>query len=114
MSTKTSTWLALRNPILQKTLGGDGGSESYIGAHNTAVYLVLHKLGASTARKYYYSSSLWHAALAIGLALLWITHLLNPYLILASAFLFNAGLAFSSPAHSSVIAEMASSEELSS
>jgi MFS family permease len=38
------------------------------------------------------------------------THLLNPYLILASAFLFSAGFAFGS----SVIAEIASSEELSS
>ena len=40
------------------------------------------------------------------------THLLNPYLILASAFLFSAGFAFGSPAHSSVIAEIASQEEL--
>ena len=38
----------------------------------------------------------------------------NPYLILASAFLFSAGFAFGSPAHSSVIAEMVSAEELGS
>jgi MFS family permease len=57
---------------------------------------------------------LWHAALAIALALLWTTHLLNPYLILASAFLFSAGFAIGSPAHSSVIAEIAAPEELSS
>jgi MFS family permease len=41
-------------------------------------------------------------------------HLLNPYLILVSAFLLSAGFAFSSPAHSSVIAEMVSAEELGS
>jgi hypothetical protein len=57
---------------------------------------------------------LWHAAIAIALAILWMAHLLNPYLILASAFLFSAGFAFGSPAHSSVIAEMVSSEELGS
>ena len=57
---------------------------------------------------------LWHAALAFALAILWMAHLLNPYLILASAFLFSAGFAFGSPAHSSVIAEMVSAEELGS
>jgi MFS family permease len=57
---------------------------------------------------------LWHAALAFALAILWMLHLLNPYLILASAFLFSVGFAFGSPAHSSVIAEIASKEELAS
>jgi MFS family permease len=57
---------------------------------------------------------LWHASIAIALAILWMAHLLNPYLILASAFLFSAGFAFGSPAHSSVIAEMVSGEELGS
>ena len=44
---KTSTWLALRNPRLQKTLVGNGRLRSCIGAHNTAVYWALNKLGAS-------------------------------------------------------------------
>jgi MFS family permease len=57
---------------------------------------------------------LWHAFLAFALAILWMTHLLHPSLILVSAFLFSAGFAFGSPAHSSVIAEMVSPEELSS
>ena len=57
---------------------------------------------------------LWHAAIAFALAILWMAHLLNPYLILVSAFLFSAGFAFGSPAHSSVIAEMVSEEELAS
>ena len=118
-------------------------SGSCIGAHNTAVYLALHSLGASTVlislmatvsalpytlftlpagaiadmldrKKILLFVQLWHAGLAIALALLWTTHLLNPYLILASAFLFSAGFAIGSPAHSSVIAEIASAEELSS
>jgi hypothetical protein len=42
------------------------------------------------------------------------THLLNPYLILTNAFLFSAGFTFGAPAHSSVVAEMVSAEELGS
>jgi MFS family permease len=57
---------------------------------------------------------LWHASVAIALAILWMAHLLNPYLILASVFLFSLGFAFSSPAQSAVFAEMVSSEELAS
>jgi MFS family permease len=143
MSTKTSTWLALRNSTFRRLWLAMVVSGSCIGAHNTAVYLALHKLGASTVlislmatvsalpytlftlpagaiadmldrKKILLFVQLWHAAIAIALALLWMAHLLNPYLILASAFLFSAGFAFGSPAHSSVIAEIASSEELSS
>jgi len=55
---------------------------------------------------------LWQASIAFGLAILWAAHLLNPYLILASTFLFSAGFAFSSSASSAAIAEMVSPEEL--
>jgi MFS family permease len=57
---------------------------------------------------------LWQASIAIGLAILWQTHLLNPYLLLGSAFLFNTGFAFSSPAQSAAIAEMVSAGESAS
>jgi MFS family permease len=143
ISSKTSTWLALRNPVFRRLWSAMVISGSCIGAHNTAVYLALHSLGASTVlislmatvsalpytlftlpagaiadmldrKKILLFVQLWHAGLAIALALLWTTHLLNPYLILASAFLFSAGFAIGSPAHSSVIAEIASAEELSS
>jgi MFS family permease len=138
---KTSTWFALRNAIFRRLWLATVVSGSCIGAHNTAVYLALHKLGGSTVlislmatvsalpytlftlpagafadmvdrKKILLAVQLWHAALAFGLAILWMAHLLNPYLILASAFLFSTGFAFGSPAHSSVIAEIASSEEL--
>ena len=118
-------------------------SGSCIGAHNTAVYLALHSLGGSTVlislmatvsalpytlftlpagafadmidrKKILLGVQLWHAALAFALAILWMAHLLNPHLILASSFLFSAGFAFGSPAQSSVIAEIASEEELAS
>jgi len=140
---KTSTWLALRNPVFRKLWLAMVISGSCIGAHNTAIYWALSKLGASTViislmatvsalpytlftlpagaladmidrKKILLAVQLWHASLAIALAILWMTHLLNPYLILVSAFLFSAGFAFGSPAHSSVIAEMVSAEELGS
>jgi MFS family permease len=57
---------------------------------------------------------LWHAVIAVSLAILWAAHLLNPYLILTGAFLFSLGFAFGSPASSAVIAEMVFAEELAS
>ncbi|MGA8657813.1 MAG: MFS transporter, partial [Chthoniobacterales bacterium] len=56
--------------------------------------------------------NLWQAVVAIGLAVLGITRLLNPYVILASALLFGVGFAFGSPASSAVIAEMVPAEDL--
>jgi MFS family permease len=58
--------------------------------------------------------NLWQAAVATCLAVLGVTHLLSPYVILASAFLFGVGFAFGSPASSSVIAEMVPAEDLAS
>jgi MFS family permease len=142
-ASKTSTWLALRNPVFKRLWLAMVVSGSCIGAHNTAVYWALHSLGASTVlislmatvsalpytlftlpagaiadmvdrKKILLAVQLWHVSLAIALAILWMAHLLNPYLILASAFLFNAGFAFGSPAHSSVIAEIVSAEDLGS
>ena len=45
---KTSTWLALRHPVFRRLWLAMVISGSCIGAHNTAVYLALHRLGAST------------------------------------------------------------------
>ena len=53
---------------------------------------------------------LWQASIAIGLAILWLMNLRNPYALVASAFLFNVGFALRSPAQSAVIAEMVYSE----
>ncbi len=58
--------------------------------------------------------NLWQAAVAMSLAVLGATHLLNPYLILASTFLFGVGFAFGSPASASVIAEMVPTDDLAS
>lgn len=142
-SSKTSTWLALQNPVFRKLWLAMVVSGSCIGAYNTAIYWALHSLGAKTVlislmatvsalpytlftlpagavadmvdrKKILLAVQLWHASIAFTLAILWMAHLLNPYLILVSAFLFSAGFAFGSPAHSSVIAEMVSPQELSS
>src|SRR6516162_407122 len=56
--------------------------------------------------------NLWQATVATGLAVLGVMHLLNPYIILASAFLFGVGFAFGSPPSSAVIAEMVPAEDL--
>src|SRR5580693_9959909 len=140
---KTSTWLALRNSVFRRLWLAMVVSGSCIGAHNTAIYWTLNSLGASTViislmatvsalpytlftlpagaiadmidrKKILLAVQLWHASIAIALAILWMAHLLNPYLILASVFLSGVGFAFGSPAHSSVIAEMVSAEELGS
>ena len=47
-SEKTATWFALRNPVFRRLWLAMVLSGSCIGAHNTAVYLALHKLGAKT------------------------------------------------------------------
>src|SRR6202162_182240 len=140
---KTSTWLALRNPVFRKLWLAMVVSGSCIGAHNTAVYWALNSPGASTVlislmatvsalpytlftlpagaiadmidrKMILLAVQLWHASIAIALAILWMAHLLNTYLILASVFLFSVGFAFGSPAQSSVIAEIVSTEELGS
>ena len=140
---KTSTFFALRNGIFRRLWLAMVISGSCIGAYNTAVYWALHSLGAKALllslmatvsalpytlftlpagavadmvdrKKILLGVQLWHASLAFAMAILWIFHLLNPYIILASAFLFSAGFALGSPAHSSVIAEMVSAEELGS
>jgi MFS family permease len=142
-SEKTSTWLALRNPVFRKLWLAMVVSGSCIGAHNTAIFWALNSLGASTImislmatvsalpytlftlpagaiadmvdrKKILLAVQIWHAVIAFALAVLWMAHLLNPYLILVSAFLFSAGFAFGSPAHSSIIAEMVSKEDLAS
>ena len=140
---KTSTCLALRNPVFSKLWLAMVISGSCIAAQNTAIYWALNALGATTVlislmatvsalpamlftlpagaiadmmdrKKILLGVQLWHAAIAIALAILWSAHLLNPYLILVGVFLFNLGFAFSAPATSAAIGEMVSAEELAS
>jgi MFS family permease len=108
---KTSTWLALRNPVYSKLWFAMVISGSWMAAQNTAIYWALNALGATTVlislmatvsalpamlftlpagaiadmmdrKKILLGVQLWHAAIAIALAILWSAHLLNPYFIL--------------------------------
>lgn len=63
-------------------------------------------------RKILLAVQVWQASIVFGLTILWVAHLLNPFLILASTFFLSAGFAFSSPASSAAIAEMVSPEGL--
>jgi MFS family permease len=137
----SNTWTALRNSVFRRFWLATVISGSCIAAQNTAIYWALNALGATTVlisliatvsalpgtlftlpagaiadmvdrKKILLAVQLWQASIVFGLAILWAAHLLNPYLILASTFLFSAGFAFSSPASSAAIAEMVSPEEL--
>jgi MFS family permease len=99
---KTSTWLALRNPVFRKLWLAMVVSGSCIGAHNTAVYWALNSLGASTLhialvatvsalpytlftlpagaiadmidrKKILLWVQIWHATIAFALAILWMS-----------------------------------------
>lgn len=131
----TSIWFALRNPVFRRLWLATLVSGTCLAAHNTAAFSVLGTMGDSAflislmstlsalpfaladmvdRKKILCGVNLWQASIAICLTILGLTHLLNPYIILASAFLFNLGFAFGSPASSSVVAEMVSREELAS
>jgi MFS family permease len=109
-------------------------SGSCIAAQNTAIYWTLNALGATTVlislmatvsalpamlftlpagaiadmmdrKRILLGVQLWHAAIAIALAILCSVHLLNPYLILTGVFLFSLGFAFSAPASSAAVGD---------
>jgi MFS family permease len=140
---KTSIWLALGNPVFGGFWLATLISGTCFAAHNTAAFWVLGKMGESAflislmstlsalpfalftlpagaladmvdRKKILCATNLWQAFIAIGLTILGLMDLLNPYIILASAFLFNAGFAFGSPASSSVVTEMVSKDDVAS
>jgi Na+/melibiose symporter-like transporter len=114
----TSIWLALRNPVFRKLRLATLISGTCIAAHNTVAFSVLGTMDDSA---FLISQMSTLSALPFALFTLpagaladMIDRKRNPYVILASAFLFNLGFAFGSPASSSVVAEIASKEELAS
>jgi MFS family permease len=142
-TTDTSIWLALRNPAFRNLWLATVISGVCVAAHNTAAFSVFGQLDDSAflislmstlsalpfalftlpagafadmvdRKKILCAVNLWQALIALGLTILGLTHYLNPYIILASTFLFNLGFAFGSPASSSVVTEMVSREELAS
>ena len=142
-ATNTSIWLALRNPAFRNLWLAMVISGVCVAAHNTAAFSVLGKVDNSAflislmstlsalpfalftlpagafadmvdRKKILCAVNLWQASIALGLTFLGLTPYLNPYIILASTFLFNLGFAFGSPASSSVVTEMVSRDELAS
>jgi MFS family permease len=143
MTKKTSIWLALRNPVFRAYWLAALVSGTCVAAHNTAAFSVLGKERESALlislmstlsalpfalftlpagafadtvdrKKILYGTNLWQASIAICLAILALTGLLNSYIILTSVFLFGIGFAFASPASASVEVEMVSKEDLAS
>ena len=143
MTKKTSIWLALRNPVFRGYWLAALVSGTCVAAHNTAAFSVLGKERESALlismmstlsalpfalftlpagafadmvdrKKILYGTNLWQASIAICLAILALTDLLNSYIILTSVFLFGIGFAFASPASASVEVEMVSKEDLAS
>ncbi|HEY5777176.1 MAG TPA: MFS transporter [Terrimicrobiaceae bacterium] len=143
MTKKTSIWLALRNRVFRAYWLAALVSGTCVAAHNTAAFSVLGKERESALlislmstlsalpfalftlpagafadmvdrKKILYGTNLWQASIAICLAILALTDLLNSYIILTSVFLFGIGFAFASPASASVEVEMVSKEDLAS
>ncbi len=142
-SNKASVWLALENPVYRKYWLAALVSGTCISAHNIAIFSLLGKIHNSAfiialmstlsalpftlftlpagaladvldRKKILYGTNLWGASVAIGLMILGLAELINPYIILASAFLFGSGFAFGAAASSSVEVEMVTKEQLAS
>jgi MFS family permease len=141
--TKTSTWIALRNPVFKRLWVASVISGIWVAAHDTAATLTMNMLSPSTfflslmstvastpfflfslpagaladmvdRKKLLCLTNLWLAIGAGGLAVLGWLHLLNPYVILACVFLIGAGFAFNAPAWSSIVPQIVLDVELPS
>jgi len=141
--TRTSSWIALRNPIFGKLWVATVVSGICVSAHDTAAIWVMNSLSHSTMllslmstaatlpfflfilpagaladmtdrKKMLYVAYIWLAVCAGGLAILGWLNLLTPYVILGSIFLIGTGFAFNAPVFSAVVPEIVSNEELPS
>jgi MFS family permease len=141
--TRTSSWIALRNPTFGKLWVATVVSGICVSAHDTAAIWVMNSLSHSTMllslmstaatlpfflfilpagaladmtdrKKMLYVAYIWLAVCAGGLAILGWLNLLTPYVILGSIFLIGMGFAFNAPVFSAVVPEIVSNEELPS
>ena len=141
--TKTSTFIALRNPVYRSLWFASLLSGTCVSAQETAATWVMNSLGASTIflslistvsslpfflftlpagamadivdrRKLIGVMNIW-LALAAGLlaGFGWLNSL-NPYIILTCIFLLGVGFAFNAPAWTAIVPEVVSNEELPS
>jgi MFS family permease len=141
--TRTSSWIALRNPTFGKLWVATVVSGICVSAHDTAAIWVMNSLSHSTMllsltstaatlpfflfilpagaladmtnrKKMLSVGYIWLAVCAGGLAILGWLNLLTPTLILGSIFLLGTGFAFNAPVFSAVVPEIVSNEELPS
>src|ERR1700756_566311 len=141
--TRTSSWIALRNPTFGKLWVATVVSGICVSAHDTAAIWVMNSLSHSTMllslmstaatlpfflfilpagaladmtdrKKMLYVAYIWLAVCAGGLAILGWLNLLNPAVLLGSIFLIETGFAFNAPVFSAVVPEIVSNEELPS
>jgi len=141
--TKTSTWMALRNPVFRKLWIASVISGTCVAAHDTAATWLMNMLTPSPflisvlatvaslpfflftlpagaladivdRKKFLCLINLWLAVAAAALAILGWLHLLNPYVILTSVFVIGVGFALNAPAWTSSVSEVVSNVELPS
>jgi MFS family permease len=141
--TRTSSWIALRNPTFAKLWVATLVSGICVSAHDTAAIWAMNSLSHSTIllslmstaatlpfflfilpagaladltdrKKMLQTGYIWLAVNAGALAILGWLNLLTPYVILGSIFLIGTGFAFNAPVFSAVVPEIVSSEELPS
>jgi MFS family permease len=141
--TRTSSWIALRNPTFSKLWVATVVSGICVSAHDTAAIWAMNSLSHSTIllslmstaatlpfflfilpagaladltdrKKMLQVGYIWLAVCAGALAILGWLNLLTPYVILGSIFLIGTGFAFNAPVFSSVVPEIVSNEELPS
>src|SRR5260370_6288634 len=141
--TKTSTWMALRNPVFRKLWIASVISGTCVAAHDTAATWLMNMLTPSPflisvlatvaslpfflftlpagaladivdRKKLLCLINLWLAVAAAALAILGWLHLLNPYVILTSVFVIGVGFALNAPAWTSSVSEVVSNVELPS
>src|ERR1700751_3105968 len=140
---KSSTWRALRNPAFRRLWIATVISGTFVAAHDSATTWTINIFTGSTflislmstvaslpfflstlpagaladkvdRRKLICFVNIGLAAMAAGLAALGWLHLLNPYIILVSAFSIGVGFAFNAPAWTSILPQVVSDAELPS
>jgi MFS family permease len=140
---KTSTFVALRNPVYRKLWFAILLSGTCVAAQDTAATWTMNMLGSSTfllslistvaslpfflftlpagaladmvnRRKLLCIMNIWLAGAAVLLAILGSFQLLNPYILLFCVFLIGVGFAFHAPAWSAVVPDLVTDEELPS
>jgi MFS family permease len=143
MSSNTSLWLSLRNPVFRRLWFITVISGICVSAHDTAATWTMNTVTSSKflislmstvaslplffftlpagsladlvdRKKLLCLMNLWLALSAGMLAVFGAVGMLNPYLILTSVFLTGVGFAFNAPAWSALVPEVVSKDELPS